>query len=81
MSRKQQQEQHQEAVDRLSRLSRNPDFVAWLDFIRQCRDEAIDGMEGVSTEKLHQIAGALSVYQLILNYGASMEQLRGRADG
>lgn len=80
MNRQQQQQQHQEAVARLSRLSRNPDFVAWLDFIRQCREAAIDGMEGASTEKLHQITGALSVYQLILNHGASLEQLRGREE-
>lgn len=59
-----QQEKVQAA---LKRLSRNQDFEYFLDQIRLMKEAAIGGMEGASTEKLHQIAGCLSVYQAILN--------------
>lgn len=51
----------------LVRLCKNTDFADYLAIIRDMRESAIDGMEGANTERLHQISGAISVYNAILN--------------
>lgn len=65
-----------EMQDALTRLARNPDFVEWLKVWREMRDSALRGMEGGSTEKLHQIAGAVTVYQAVLDNAAAYAALQ-----
>jgi hypothetical protein len=62
----------------LARLTRNADFVEWLVLLREMREAAIDGMEGATTEKLHQIAGAVAVYNAILNNAKAYAALQHR---
>lgn len=60
-----QEEMHRSLI----KLAKNQDFAAFISTIRMMQDAAVDGMEGASTEKLHQIAGAISVYRAIItNY-------------
>ena len=71
-------EQQKELEKTLARLTRNPDFVEWLVLVREMREAAIDGMEGATTEKLHQIAGAVAVYNAILNNAKAYAALQHR---
>lgn len=50
----------------LTQLTKVPEFTDWLVILREMREAAIEGMEGATTEKLHQIAGAVAVYNAIL---------------
>lgn len=50
----------------LTQLTKIPEFSEWLVVLRDMREAAIEGMEGATTEKLHQIAGAIAVYNAIL---------------
>lgn len=59
--------QEQKKIEQaLTRLVKVPEFMQWLSIMRDMREAAIEGMEGANTEKLHQIAGAIAVYNAIL---------------
>lgn len=71
-------EQQKEMESALARLSKNRDFVEWLVLLRDMREGAIEGMEGATTEKLHQIAGAVAVYNAILSNAKAYAALKMR---
>lgn len=62
----------------LTKLSKVPEFVEWLAIVRDMREAAIEGMEGANTEKLHQIAGAVAVYNAILGNAKAYAALEKR---
>ena len=62
----------------LTKLGKIPEFVEWLLVVREMREAAIEGMEGANTEKLHQIAGAVAVYNAILGNAKAYAALEKR---
>lgn len=69
---------HKELNKILGRLARSKDFTEYLVIIREMREDALRGMQDASTERLHQIAGAVVVYNAILDNAACYKLLADR---
>jgi Mg/Co/Ni transporter MgtE len=53
--------------EQIERLRGNKDFVEFLDYIKESRENDIAALMNAETDKLHQRAGAIATNQAVLD--------------